>query len=88
MTKVAEAPGLSSDDLKTALKSRKSLNDVAEMRGVSHDDLITAIKQGASATTTEITDEMAERIAGTVEEPTPPPRGGARRTEGRELLRS
>ncbi|WP_250009863.1 hypothetical protein [Actinoplanes sp. M2I2] len=73
MAKVADALGLSSDDLKTALKSGKSLNDVAEEQGVSHDDLITAIKQGGSDAATEITDEMAEEIASTVGKPTPPP---------------
>jgi uncharacterized protein YidB (DUF937 family) len=73
MAKVADALGLSSDDLKTALKSGKSLNEVAEEQGVSHDDLITAIKQGRPDAATEMTDEMAEKIAGTVGKPTPPP---------------
>ncbi|MGX6600937.1 hypothetical protein ACWKSP_02190 [Micromonosporaceae bacterium Da 78-11] len=79
MAKVAGVLGLSKDDLKSALSSGKSLNDVAEEQGVSHDDLISAIKQGmpaeqTSATgQTETADQVAEEIASTVGMPPPPP---------------
>jgi hypothetical protein len=76
MTKVAGALGMSKDDLKTQLKSGKSLNDIATAQGVSHDDLITAIKAGMpkGADGTDAT-AMAEKIAGTQGMPKPPAGG-------------
>jgi hypothetical protein len=81
MAKVADALGLSIDDLKTQLKSGKSLNDVATAQGVSHDDLIAAIKAGmpsnqSSSTSSTDSTEAAEKIAGTKGMPPPPPGGG------------
>ncbi|MCU7726238.1 hypothetical protein ODJ79_21125 [Actinoplanes sp. KI2] len=58
MTKIADALGMSSDDLKKELRSGKSLGDVATEKGVSHDDLIAAIKQGGT-----MSDAQAEKIA-------------------------
>jgi hypothetical protein len=69
MAKVADALGMSSDDLKTELKSGKSLNDVATEKGVSHDDLIAAIKSGLPS------DADAEKIAETKGMPQPPAGG-------------
>ena len=67
MAKVADALGMSSDDLKKELRGGKSLNDVATEKGVSHDDLIAAIKQGGT-----MSDPDAEKIASATG--TPPPR--------------
>jgi hypothetical protein len=77
MAKVAKALGLSKDDLKTQLKSGKSLDDVASAQGVSHDDLVTAIKAGLPSDASSSVDatEMAEKMAGTKGGPTPPPGG-------------
>ncbi len=78
MAAVAEKLGLSKDDLKTQLKSGKSLDDVATAQGVSHDDLIAAIKSGMPADKASGTDAdaMAEKIATTKGMPKPPPGGG------------
>ena len=67
MAAVAAKLGLSSDDLKTQLKSGKSLDDVATAQGVSHDDLIAAIKAGMPADRASGADatEMAEKMAAT-----------------------
>jgi uncharacterized protein YidB (DUF937 family) len=77
---LADLLGMSADDLTQQLGSGKSLNDLADEQGVSHDDLITTIKQGLPADTangaensTENTDSIAEKIAGTVGMPPPPP---------------
>lgn len=80
LEKVAAALGLSKDDLKTQLKSGKSLDDVATAQGVSHDDLITAIKAGMHSGAASPADgvdstEMAEKIASTKGMPKPPPGG-------------
>jgi hypothetical protein len=74
MAAVAEKLGLSKDDLKTQLKSGKSLDDVATAQGVSHDDLIAAIKSGMPADKASGTDAdaMAEKIATTKGMPKPP----------------
>jgi hypothetical protein len=81
MAKVADALGLSKDELKTELKSGKSLDDIATAQGVSHDDLIKAIKAGLPSNATSSTSgadstEMAEKIAATKGMPKPPPGGG------------
>jgi hypothetical protein len=77
MAAVATKLGLSSDDLKSQLKSGKSLDDIATAQGVSHDDLISAIKSGMPADKASGTDadEMAEKIASTKGMPPPPPGG-------------
>jgi biotin operon repressor len=80
LEKLAATLGLSKDDLKTQLKSGKSLDDVATAQGVSHDDLIAAIKagmpsKGTSSTSGADSAEMAEKIASTKGLPTPPPGG-------------
>jgi hypothetical protein len=74
MAKVADALGMSGDDLKTELKSGKSLNDVATEKGVSHDDLIAAIKSGmpSGAASGTDADATAEKIADTKGMPKPP----------------
>jgi hypothetical protein len=78
MAAVAEKLGLSKDDLKTQLKSGKSLDDIATAQGVSHDDLISAIKSGmpADKASGADADAMAEKIATTKGLPKPPPGGG------------
>jgi hypothetical protein len=78
MAAVATKLGLSSDDLKTQLKSGKSLDDIATAQGVSHDDLIAAIKSGmpADKASGADADAMAEKIASTKGMPKPPPGGG------------
>ncbi len=78
MAAVAEKLGLSQEDLKTQLKSGKSLDDVATAQGVSHDDLIAAIKSGMPADKANGTDAdaMAEKIATTKGLPKPRPGGG------------
>ena len=80
MAAVAKALGMSSDDLRSALKSGKSVNDLAEANGLSHDDLIAAIKAGMPAEAKASDDDptaAAEKIAATKGRPEPPggPRG-------------
>ncbi len=71
MDNTAEALGLSTDDLKTQLKSGKTLNDIAKAQGVSSDDLTAALKKDLTANkpanAPELSDdqltEMATNIA-------------------------
>jgi hypothetical protein len=49
MDNTAEALGLSTDDLKTQLKSGKTLDDIAKAQGLSSDDLLKALKSDLSA---------------------------------------
>ncbi|MDT5042013.1 MAG: hypothetical protein QOE51_2998 [Actinoplanes sp.] len=74
MAKVADALGLSKDDLKKQLKSGKSLADIATAQGVSHDDLITAIKAGlpSDASSSVNATAMAEKMATQKGGPQPP----------------
>jgi len=46
LSKVADLLGMTTDDLRQAVKSGSTMNDLAAAKGVSHDDLITAIKAG------------------------------------------
>jgi hypothetical protein len=69
MLGVAKTLGISTDDLKSALQSGKSLNDVANEKNVSHNDLIAAIKTGLPTDRVNATDnadatQLAERVAG------------------------
>ncbi|KUL40777.1 hypothetical protein [Actinoplanes awajinensis] len=84
MARVADALGLSHDELKSQLGTGKSLSDVATDRGVTHDELISAIKSGISTSSTSGTsgsaDAMAEQIAAgkgvtPPPQPAPAPRG-------------
>jgi hypothetical protein len=68
MLGVAKTLGMSTDDLKSALQSGKSLNDLADEKNVSHDDLIAAIKTGMPTDRVNATDDadgtqLAGRIA-------------------------
>ncbi len=67
---MADALGLSVEELKAQLAGGKSPNDIATAQGVSHDDLITAIKSSQPTTATG-TDAVAGK-------PPPPPPGGPR----------
>jgi hypothetical protein len=80
MLGVAKTLGMSTDDLKSALQSGKSLNDVADEKNVSHEDLIAAIKTGMPTDRVNATDnadatQLAERIAGQSGTQGPPPGG-------------
>jgi hypothetical protein len=73
---VASALGMSTSDLRSALKSGESMSDLATSKGVSRDDLLTAIKKdlpqgaqgtdgsGAAASSTDA-DALAAKIADT-----------------------
>jgi hypothetical protein len=68
MLGVAKTLGMSTDDLKSALQSGKSLHDLADEKNVSHDDLIAAIKTGMPTDRVNATDDadgtqLAGRIA-------------------------
>jgi hypothetical protein len=71
MDNTAKALGLSTDDLKSQLKSGKTLNDIATAQGVSSDDLLKALKTDLKANkpadAPELSDdqltEMASNIA-------------------------
>jgi hypothetical protein len=83
MESVAKALGMSTDDLKSALKSGQSMSDLADAAGVSHDDLIAAIKAGMPAKVDKASDDataMAEKIAST--KGLPPARGGRHGGDG------
>jgi hypothetical protein len=79
MAKVADALGMTSEDLKNQLTAGKSLNQVAEAKGVDHDTLVAAIREGlpnaAAGDGTRRTDatELAEKIA--ARQGPPPGRG-------------
>jgi len=69
MLAVAKTLGISTEDLKSALQSGKSLKDVASEKNVSHNDLIAAIKTGLPTDRVNATDDadatqVAEWIAG------------------------
>jgi hypothetical protein len=68
---MADALGLSVEELKAQLADGKSPNDIATAQGVSPDDLITAIKSSPPAKT----DDAGERMADPMVEPPP---GGPR----------
>ncbi|MDQ1656002.1 MAG: hypothetical protein QOD41_1085 [Cryptosporangiaceae bacterium] len=80
MANVAKALNLSSDDLKSQLKSGKSMTDIADAQGVSHDDLIAAIKSGMPSNGSSGTDssEFAEKLASTKGLPFGGPDGAGR----------
>jgi DNA-binding phage protein len=69
MAPVADALGMSGDDLRTALASGKSLDQLASQQRLSHDDLVAAITKGLQETTPANApadvdlSAMAERIA-------------------------
>jgi hypothetical protein len=80
MAGVAKALNMSSDDLKSQLKSGKSMTDIADAQGVSHDDLIAAIKSGmpSDASSGTGSSEFAEKIASTKGLPGGGPDGAGR----------
>jgi DNA-binding phage protein len=69
MAPVADALGMSGDDLRTGLASGKSLDQLASQQGLSHDALVAAITKGLQETTPANApadvdlSAMAERIA-------------------------
>jgi hypothetical protein len=75
----AKALGMSTDDVKSALRSGKSLDDLAKDKRVSHDDLVKAIKAGMpkGLQNSDKADAIAERIVTTNGMPAggPPPGG-------------
>jgi lambda repressor-like predicted transcriptional regulator len=75
----AKALGMSTDDVKSALQSGKSLDDLAKDKGVSHDDLVAAIKAGMpkGLQNSDKANAIAERIVTTKGMPAggPPPGG-------------
>ena|SRR5690242_15562855 len=66
MDAAAKALGMSSDDLKSELKSGKSLEDIAKQKGVSTDTLKSAISnaltQGNSKLSADRANEIAQRM--------------------------
>ncbi|MEU4158226.1 hypothetical protein [Actinoplanes sp. NPDC026670] len=84
MARVAQALGMTADELRAQLDTGRSLNDIATTRGVTHDDLIAAIKSGLTPETTAAdgADAVAERIAEKThtdpDTPPPLPPGGPR----------
>jgi hypothetical protein len=77
---VAKALGMSTEDLKSAMQSGKSLNDLANEKGVAHNDLIAAIKTGMPTDRVNQTDntdgtQMAQNITSRNGMPGPPPDG-------------
>lgn len=71
---MADALGLSVEELKAQLAGGKSPNDIATAQGVSHDDLMTAIKPSLPTAATKAGD-LAEKVAGSMGKPPP---GGPR----------
>lgn len=64
MAGVAKALGMSADDVASALKSGRSLNDLASQKGVSHSDLLAAIKTGLPDQSDNANnDDLAAQIA-------------------------
>jgi len=64
---VTDVLGLSKDEITSALKSGKSLDDLATSQGVSHDDLISALKAGMPDDAAQRTDadQAVEALAAT-----------------------
>jgi hypothetical protein len=74
MTSVAKALGMSTDDLKSALKDGQNMNDLADATGLAHDDLIAAIKAGMPSNVDTSSDDAtttADKIASTNGPPPP-----------------
>lgn len=77
----AEALGMSTDDVRSALEQGSTLADLAEQQGVSRDDLLAAVTEGLTTGATrhgrslssEQLADMAEHIVNGVP-PVPPPR--------------
>jgi hypothetical protein len=95
MDNTAQALGLSADDLKTQLKSGKTLDDIAKAQGVSGDDLTTALKKDLTANkpadAPELSDDQLTKMATDIAAGKgpkghghhgPPPSGAARPTVG------
>jgi lambda repressor-like predicted transcriptional regulator len=63
----AKALGMSKSDVRSALASGKSLDDLAQAKGVSHDDLVKALKAGMpkDLQNSSQADAIAEKIATT-----------------------
>ena len=77
---VSSVLSMSADDIASAVKSGKSLDDLATEKGVSHSDLVAALKAGAPSELqgTDGLDAMVEQIAsqkgaGPMGPPPPPP---------------
>lgn len=67
LSPVAEKLGMSGDELKTAMRSGKTLDEIATSKGVSHEDLVASIKKGLDenkpAGSNQDTTKLAESIA-------------------------
>jgi len=77
MKSVAETLGMTSDELKTQLRSGRSLVEVAGGRNVEQDRLIAAIKDGLPPDAAADATRAAEEIAAAQGLPAGPPRAAA-----------
>ena len=78
MVGVAKTLGMSTDHLKSALQSGKSLKDLANEKNVAHEDLIATIKTAMPTDRVNATDnadgtQLAARIVGRAGTQGPPP---------------
>ena len=72
---VAETLGMTSDELKTELRSGKSLVEVATGRNLDHDRLVAAVKEGLPKNETADATRVAEQATTTKGLPAGGPRG-------------
>ena len=63
MDAAAKALGMSADDLKSALKSGKSIDDLAKQKGISTDSVKSAISQALTQGNSRLSTDRANAIA-------------------------
>jgi hypothetical protein len=74
---VAQALGMSSDDVQNARKQGQSLSDLATSKGVSQDDLLGAIQQGLQKADPSLSADRAKQIASRIATISGKPTGAA-----------